>query len=372
MAKISIAKPAAEPMNTAAYVAPVNDEPVIAAAEPIVAEPVIAAPAIAEVTKTDELIIPAKKEETTNVTKITFGEDIIESDEPAQHKQQAAQPKLEDILKGISKEDLYKHLGLDEQTIRFDEYRKKGGDPYDLIKEELVDYTKLPDEVLLKNKLQEQYPKLSAEKIQVLYDDMYGQDDLEDDRANTKKAILAEAHAYEERQKKIQQQQSNKFTKIAQPATSSEPNQYEAALKQMQQNNEAVLNYIVNDEPVQNFLKEKKLKIDLGNGNFHTFEIDNAKHLLDIIVDNKVSGKYGNNAQGKPDTQLLLQLALFKANPQQFISGILEEGRSLSLLDELLKDGQNATPPAGAAPRQSAATNKKITATTGRIVPYGG
>ena len=372
MAKISIAKPAAEPMNTAAYVAPVEvNEPIIAAAEPMVTEPAITSP-IAEVIKTDVPIIPAKKEETTNVTKITFGEDVIEKEQQVNEQQQAEQPKLEDILKGISKEDLYKHLGLDEQTIKFDEYRKKGGDPYDLIKEKLIDYTKLPDEVLLKNKLQEQYPKLSAEKIQVLYDDMYGQDDLEDDRANTKKAILAEAHAYEERQKKIAQQQSNEFTKIAQPVTSNEPNQYEVAIKQMQQNNEAALNYIVNDEHTQNFLKEKKLKIDLGNGNFHTFEIDNAKHLLDIIVDNKVSGKYGNNAQGKPDTQLLLQLALFKAYPQQFIAGILEEGRSLSLLDELLKDGQNATPPTGAAPRQSAATNKKITATTGRIVPYGG
>jgi hypothetical protein len=126
-----------------------------------------------------------------------------------------------------------------------------------------------------------------------------------------------------------------------------------------------MVNKIIGSEPVQKFITEKKITIPLGNNKFHTFEVENPQHVINVM--------FGRGAQGEPDSQLLLQAALFRAAPQQFIEGLISHGKSSALLDELLKDGQNATKPSGTAPRQngSNSNNKKITPTSTRLSNYG-
>lgn len=380
MAKITIAKPEAQPMNTAAYIAPQESTPAVTETAAVVNEtPAIpdTPPPAAEATPIAEtapaIVQNPANNEPTNVTKITFEgveDEVPEVTTTVTNTQPAAKPKIEDILKDLPKEELYKYLGMDEHDIKFSEFRKNGGNPYDYIQQKAVDYNKIPDEVLLKNSLKEKYPNLEAEDIQVLYDDRYGQDELADDNANKRKSILAKADAYEVRQQKIKQQQTNEFPVTQQQARQGE-SEIEVAYKQQQANIDAYRNFVMNDEPVQRFLSEKKLKVDFGNGKFHTFDIQNPKHLVDSILDSKVAAKYGNNAQGQPDTQLMLEIALLRSHPQQYRSALLEQGRSLALLDELLKDGQNATPAVGRQPSSPASTNKKITPSGSRISTHG-
>lgn len=356
------AAPIAEPTPTVALVeptptAPISNEP----ATPAIPTAVVEAPKPAPATKTP-------KPETTNVTKITF--DNVEPETTQQQPNQPApKPKVEDLLKDVPKDELYKFLGLDEHDIKFSEFRKKGGNPYDYIKQKAVDYTKIPDEVLLKDKLKEKYPSLDDKKINVLYNDRYGQSETDDDSTNERRAIIAEADAYEVRQERIKQQQSNDIPSIAQPQQAESEN--DRVAKEQMNNRNMFIDYFQNSEPVKNFLSEKKLKVDLGNGKFHTFDIENPKHLLDSITNSTVAAKYGNDAQGKPDTQLMLEIALHRIAPQKYVQALLEQGRSLGLFDELLKNGQNATDNVGKAPSQPANTNRKITPTGSRITQHG-
>jgi len=380
MQKITISKPAETvPTNSAAYVAPAVPAPI---AEPTAVAPVSEPAPVVPVANdapsiNNEPASPAAapvetKPETTNVTKISFGAVEPEPAEPPAQPQQAQpapKPKLEDLIAEYGKENVYKALGMDEHDIKFSEFRKKGGNPYDYIKQKAVDYTKVPDEVLLKDKLKEKYPSLDDKKIQVLYNDRYGVSDENDDSTNERRAIIAEADAYEARQEKIRQQQSNELPIIqqAQPQESD----FDKQARELATNRNNFIDYLKNSAPVTNLLSEKKLKVDLGNGKFHTFEIENPKHLLDSIIDSRVAAQYGNDAQGKPDTQLMLEIALHRIAPQQYREALLSQGRSLALLDELLKDGQNATKSIGNAPSVPASTNKKITPTGSRISTHG-
>lgn len=374
--KITIAPAVSEPVNTAAFVETAKP----AAAEtptPTNIEAAQAAQTIAATaTNTAPAAEPAKPISTdntpTNVTKISFAgldeeqTQTTTAQETAAQQQQPVKPKIEDILKDFQKEDLYKALGLDEHDIKFSEFRKKGGNPYDYIKQKAIDYTKVPDEVLLKDKLREKYPTLEAQDIDDLFNDTYGQDENAEERTNRLRSIRTKADAYDIRQEKIKQQQANDFPTIQVQAPAADEQG-----KEKNNNLQLFVDYVRNDDPVKAFMAEKKLKIDLGNGKFHTFEVENPKHLVDAIVDSKIIGKYGNNAQGKPDTQLMLEQALFRINPQLYRNALVEHGRSLALLDELLKDGQNATQAVGKAPTVTSTAGKKITPSNSRITTHG-
>lgn len=378
MAKITIARNE-EPIAgiTAAYVAPeavVNETPTTV--EETVTPAIVensAAP-IVENAEVAAVVEETEKKITPSNTVVSFGEGASVA-EISSTSTEAAQPEKVDVnelLKTLPKEKLYELLGLDEQDIKFSEFRKKGGNPYEFIQERSIDWNKVPDEQMVKQDLQKQYPTLSSEKIEKLFAAKYKQDEMASDEDKEFGAILMEADAHTARQKNIEQQKKNEFTTVATPQ--AQPNEYEAMVKQSNQQANELASYIITSEPVKNFLTQKILKVDVGNGNYHNFEIDNPKHLIDVLLDDKVSSQYGVDAQGKPDTQLMLELGLHKAAPQKYKEGLIEYGRSLALLDELLKDGQNAKKPSGATPRPNGVSdgNKKITPTTGRITPYGG
>lgn len=387
MAKISLAKPDSAPQGATAVVeqaaAPVVVEtpnvsehvtsaatPIENAAAPVVAEQKNDVDAGKVETTVAGEQAPEKKEVVSS-TKISFASAAPTEAVSETQAQVPAKPTIQELLKDVPKDELYKFLELDEHTIKFNDFRKKGGNPYDYITQKAVDYTKISDEMLLKNKLKEQYPNLEAEDVQVLYDDRYGQDDSDEENANKKRAIIAKADAYEQRQKKIADQQASDMPVIPQPQQQG-GNEYEVAVKTLQKQNQDFVNYIAGDEPVKQFMADKKLKVDVGGGNYYTFEVENPQHLIDVLINPKVSDQYGNNAQGKPDTQLMLEMALFKASPKQFIEGFVNHGKSLALLDELLKDGQNVSKPSGTAPRNGVSIgNRKIVPTTGKIVQHG-
>lgn len=390
MAKISLAKPDSAPQGATAVVeqvaAPVVvetpnvSEHVTSAATPIEAPTVNGQPSTEEPKPEAPTEQPAadgqapEKKEVVSSTKISFASaapTAVDGGQSTVDNAPAPKPTISELLKDVPKDELYKFLELDEHTIKFNDFRKKGGNPYDYITQKAVDYTKISDEMLLKNKLKEQYPNLEADDVQVLYDDRYGQNDSDEENVNKKRAIIAKADAYEQRQKKIADQQASDMPVIPQPQQQG-GNEYETAIKTLQKQNQEYYNYIVGDEVVKQFIADKKLKVDVGNGNYYTFEVENPQHLRDVLTNPKVSDQYGNNAQGKPDTQLMLEMALFKASPKQFRESFINYGKSLALLDELLKDGQNVSKPQGAAPRNGATTgNRKIVPTTGRIVQHG-
>lgn len=340
--------------------------------QPIVETPIVnEAPATSEVQNTivndapqvqAEATVESKSEEPTNVTKITFDAPQSESNIETKTEIEAPKASIQDVLKTIPKDELYKFLDLDEHTIRFDEFRKKGGNPYDYIQQKAIDWDKVPNENLIKLDMQKQYPNLSQEKIERLFASKYkqGENDLDEDKEFG--SIMMEADGDMIRRRNKEDQKKNDITTFQPPQQS---NEYEAKFKQQEQEYQNVYNEIVNSEPVKKFISEKKLSIDIGNNKFHTFEIENPQFLIDVL--------FGKSAQGKPDPQLLLQAALFRAAPRQFIDGLVSQGRSIALLDELLKDGQNISKPQGSTPRQSVTTaNKKITPSSNRISQYGG
>lgn len=387
--KITIAKQDSTPQGVTAAFVPGNT-----VAETVAAMPAEPTPPIepivhteikevldtpAPLSESDNVIEePVKKEKATKTT-VSFKGKIHEpaiANEVAEVPKPQEQPKPEDLLKNIPKDELYKYLGLDEHDIRFSEFRKKGGNPYELIEQKLIDWDKVPDVQLIKQDLAKQHPSLSNEKIEKLFASKYKQDEFSSDDDKEFGAILLEADAYTARQKRIEEQKRNEIP-FTQQQVSNEPNQYEKIIAEENRKAKEIANHVITSNTVRELLSKKELKVDVGNGNFHTFDIDEPNHLVDVLLDDKVSSQYGIDAQGKPDTQLMLEMALFKANPQIYRQGLIEYGRSIALLDELLKDGQNATKPVGASPRPNGTIMngngqpRKITPTTNRVVPYG-
>jgi hypothetical protein len=220
MAKITIAKSdTSTPTNVASSSAPIPapvQEVAAPEATPAIAEPQAATPTPPIVIEpTNGVVQPTpiepqaepKKEEPTNVTKISFAEPQAEVAAPTATPQ-AEQPKItpQDILKTIPKEELYKYLELDEHTIKFDEFRKKGGNPYDYIQQKAIDWTKVPDEQLIKMDLRKLHPNLSAEKIDKLYTHKYKQDELAADEEREFGNILLETDADSIRRRNIEDQ----------------------------------------------------------------------------------------------------------------------------------------------------------------------
>lgn len=347
-------------------------------AEPIVTEPVVTTPQEPIVNNTEPVSAAQEptvsSNETTEVTKISFAP--IEPSAPivGEHEAQPEQPKvtMEDVLKTIPKEKLYEYLGFDEHTVKFNELRKQGANPYDLIQQKYVDWDKISDDQLVKMDMQKKYPHLTADKIELLYAQQYKQRDIDADEDREFGNILKEAEAGTIRAREKEAQKKNEIPTYTPP---QQPNEYENKYKSLVQQEEQLKQVIVNDTNVKSFLAEKKLKIDVGNGKVHTFEIENPQHLVDVLIDGNVSSKYGRNAQGQPDTQFLLQRALFHVAPQQYNEALINYGKSIALLDELLKDGQNVSKPIGSAPTPtggSVNSNKKITAANNRISTFGG
>ena len=389
-AKITVAKPDNTPQGaTAAFVpgSQVSETVAPAAGQSNQALPIV--PEVKEVLDSKPESVtevaeaqketPAKVEKATKTTVTFKGKAKADVSEHAIAEipkiQEPAKP--EELLKNIPKEELYKYLGLDEHDIKFSDFRKNGGNPYDLIQQKFIDWDKVPDAELIKQDLQKQFPKLSNEKIEKLFASKYKQDEYASEEDKEFGAILMETDAYTARQKRIEDQKKSEIP-FSPVQVSNEPNPYEKMVGDANKQVEELSRHIITSDSVKSLLAKKELKVDVGNGNFHTFDIDEPNHLVDVLLDDKISSQYGMDAQGKPDTQLLLEMALFKASPQTYRQGLIEYGRSIALLDELLKDGQNATKPVGASPRPNGTIMngngqpKKITPTTNRVVPYGG
>lgn len=304
---------------------------------------------------------PVDKPEAVIVTEAPANEGVFEVPGQAAKVQDApataatvAQKSWQEQIKEIDRKELYKELGLpdmDDFTLEFAKFRNNGGDPYQYIAAKSFDWTKVNDVAVIKDDLTREYPNLSAEKIDALFNEKYKQGEYNTDEEKAAGSILLEADAYKKRNTRIAEQQSFKIPEVASQnaALTPEIQGQLQAIQQYAQRQQELQSYVKENGVTKQLFDSKRVAVDLGDGNTYNFKVDNPQLLQDVLLDNETAAKYGVNAQGEPDMQLAYELAMFKINPVGFKKALLNYGKSLGQ-QSLIAEGQNAVKPAAVLP----------------------
>lgn len=278
---------------------------------------------------------------------------------PVSQETSAAPSDWKQALKAADRKEVMKELGLpelDDFDIEFSKFRKNGGDPYKYLEAKAFDWTKVNDNDVAKNDLQNSYPNLSPDKLQKLFENRFKQGEQFTEEEEELGLIELEGYAHSVRQKKIAEQQSFKIPETPKPEQAAMDVQ-EAIRQQQAQHAEAAAQFMNTHEATKKLIADKRVTYDAGNGeNFH-FNVKNPTQLVDIVQNG--FGKHTTNEKGEPDLTALYQIGLFAMNRQKVIKDLINYGKTLQLKAQI-EDGQNAGRPDGRVPVQSNVSEKEL------------
>ena len=242
-----------------------------------------------------------------------------------------------DEIKKADLKEVLKELGIDEFAIELSEHRKNGGDPVDYLQAKFVDYNKISDEALLKADLKIQYPTLTGDQINRLYDRKYApESELQDDVEFSKDQLQADA--YKVRQAKITEQQ--KF-KIAAPI-SQQPvnNQSQIEAEKVQ---ELMTRWYNEHDATKALMESKRVTLNLGENGSFNFDVQQPEIVTKALYDPQIWQRITATKTGEPDVVKLQKIILYAADPLRFESDLVNYGKSLAL-PGVVEEGRNITP----------------------------
>lgn len=261
-------------------------------------------------------------------------------------------------LKKANPKDILKELGYDDFLAEFAEFRKNGGDAYKYLEAKAFDWETVNHQDLVLDELKLQYPHLSDDKIEKLYQAKYKQSEFASDDDKEIGAIQLEADAELIRQKRIAEQ---KTFQIPDVMNSQEVNQLQERMAEQQKiENERVqqaLQFFKEHEATKNLMESKRVAIDLGDNGKFNFTVDKPETLMAVALDSEkwqraiaLNPQEADPSKLIPDVAKLQKIALVALNPN-YEKDLVNYGKSLGL-KSIVEEGQNARRPIGSTPAQ--------------------
>jgi hypothetical protein len=338
---------------------PMPQDEFVEPAEPIQAESAESVVASEEAASTVVTEPEAQVEE--NVTAFSmpnFGDEPAE--ETSTEAQSSAQVQVTDWKEELKKSDpkeILKELGYDEFVADFAEFRKNGGDAYKFLEAKAFDWNNVSHTDLVFDELKLQYPNLTDDKIEKLYQARYKQTDFASDEDREVGLIQLEADAELVRQKRIQEQQQFRIPEVSRPQEVDNQLQYAEQERLLAEQQQQVLQFFREHDATKSLLESKRVAIDLGDNGKFNFNIDKPENLMAVALDGEkwqraisVNPQEADPAKLIPDVAKLQKIALFALNPN-YEKDLVNYGKSLGL-KAIIEEGQNARRPVGSAPAQ--------------------
>jgi hypothetical protein len=261
-------------------------------------------------------------------------------------------------LKKANPKEILKELGYDDFVAEFAEFRKNGGDAYKYLEAKAFDWTSVSHEDLIMDDLKLQYPHLSDDKIERLYQAKYKQNDYASDDDKEVGLIQLEADAELVRQKRINEQSSFQIPEIAKTQEAVDMQaMYEEQRKFEAEQAQKVLQFFQEHEATKNLYQSKRVAIDLGDNGKFNFNIDKPENLMSVALDSEkwqraisINPQEADPNKLIPDVAKLQKIALVAMNPN-YEKDLVNYGKSLGL-KAIVEEGQNARRPIGNTPAQ--------------------
>ena len=282
-------------------------------------------------------------------------------DEPAEEATQESAPvqvtDWKEQLKKSDPKEILKELGYDEFVAEFAEFRKNGGDAYKYLEAKAFDWNNVSHTDLVFDELKLQYPNLSDDKIEKLYQARYKQTDFASDEDREVGLIQLEADAELVRQKRIQEQQQFRIPEVSRPQEVDNQLQYAEQERLLAEQQQQVLQFFREHDATKSLLESKRVAIDLGDNGRFNFNIDKPENLMEVALDGEkwqraisVNPQEADPAKLIPDVAKLQKIALVALNPN-YEKDLVNYGKSLGL-KAIIEEGQNARRPVGSVPAQ--------------------
>jgi hypothetical protein len=260
-------------------------------------------------------------------------------------------------LKKANPKDILKELGYDDFLAEFAEYRKNGGDAYKYLEARAFDWDTVSHQDLILDELKAQYPHLTEDKVERLYQAKYKQSDMASDDDREVGLIQLEADAELVRQKRVTEQRQ---FQIPEPARMQEANtqaMYEEQRKLEIDQSQKIIQFFQEHEATKNLYQSKRVAIDLGDNGKFNFNIDKPENLMSVALDSEkwqraisVNPQEADVSKLIPDVAKLQKIALVAMNPN-YERDLVNYGKSLGL-KAIVEEGQNARRPIGNTPTQ--------------------
>jgi hypothetical protein len=319
------------------------------------AEPVVNEEATSTVVTEPEAQV---EENVTAFSMPNFGDEPDE--ETSTEGQASAQVQVADWreeLKKSNPKDILKELGYDEFVADFAEFRKNGGDAYKFLEAKAFDWNNVSHTDLVFDELKLQYPNLSDDKIEKLYQARYKQTEFAADEDREVGLIQLEADAELVRQKRIQEQQQFRIPEVSRPQEVDNQLQYAEQERLLAEQQQQVLQFFREHDATKSLLESKRVAIDLGDNGRFNFNIDKPENLMAVALDGEkwqraisVNPQEADPAKLIPDVAKLQKIALVALNPN-YEKDLVNYGKSLGL-KAIIEEGQNARRPVGSVPAQ--------------------
>jgi len=298
------------------------------------------------------------EENVTAFSMPSFGEESVEdSNEEAQSSATVQVADWKEQLKKSDPKEILKELGYDEFVADFAEFRKNGGDAYKFLEAKAFDWNNVSHTDLVFDELKLQYPNLSDDKIEKLYQSRYKQTDFASDEDREVGLIQLEADAELVRQKRIQEQQQFRIPEVSRPQEVDNQLQYAEQERLLAEQQQQVLQFFREHDATKSLLESKRVAIDLGDNGKFNFNIDKPENLMAVALDGEkwqraisVNPQEADPAKLIPDVAKLQKIALVALNPN-YEKDLVNYGKSLGL-KAIIEEGQNARRPVGSVPAQ--------------------
>jgi hypothetical protein len=316
-----------------------------------------------------------KDENSSSFSIPTYNEDGTLDTTKVKENPIVASSDWKEELKKADRKEVLKELGYDDFISEFAEFRKNGGDAYKYLEAKAFDWNKVSPQDLVIDDLKSQYPNLTDDKIEKLYQAKYKQSEFASDDDKEIGAIQLEADADLIRNKRIKEQESFQIPQIEKR---QEVDNQQAVLEQQRLQEESqkqVLNFFKEHEATKSLIQSKRVAIELGDNGKFNFNVDKPEVLMDVVLNSeKWQRAIATNPQEAdvsklvPDVSKLQRIALAALNPN-YEKDLVNYGKSLGL-KAIVEEGQNAKRPIGAKPTQANETlseSFKLRARSGTI-----
>ena len=302
--------------------------------------------------------IAQAEENVTAFSMPNFGDEpFAETSTEGQASAQVQVTDWREELKKSNPKDILRELGYDEFVADFAEFRKNGGDAYKFLEAKAFDWNNVSHTDLVFDELKLQYPNLTDDKIERLYQARYKQTDFAPDEDREVGLIQLEADAELVRQKRIYEQQQFRIPEVSRPQEVDNQLQYAEQERLLAEQQQQVLQFFREHDATKSLLESKRVAIDLGDNGKFNFNIDKPENLMEVALDGEkwqraisVNPQEVDIAKLVPDVAKLQKIALVALNPN-YEKDLVNYGKSLGL-KAIIEEGQNARRPVGSAPAQ--------------------
>jgi hypothetical protein len=261
-------------------------------------------------------------------------------------------------LKKADPKEILKELGYDEFLAEFAEFRKNGGDAYKYLEAKAFDWETVSHQDLILDELRLQYPHLTDEKVEKLYQAKYKQSEYASEEDKEIGAIQLEADAELVRQKRIAEQKSFQIPDVMNSQEANEMQERYAEQQKIEAERvQQALQFFKEHEATRNLMESKRVAIDLGDNGKFNFTVDKPETLMSIALDSEkwqraiaVNPQEADPSKLIPDVAKLQKIALVALNPN-YEKDLVNYGKSLGL-KSIVEEGQNARRPVGSVPAQ--------------------